>query len=105
MKGKSGYVYHYDQDECRAKLVQQRQADIIAQAMKSNPTIKHSAIQSQTVLTTLLSRELLDQIFNIAKKVTDCRKISNEKIKQTKLQQPKGTSFESIREYKKHTDS
>ena len=103
MKGKSGYVYHYDQDECRAKLVQQRQADIIAQAMKSNPTIKHSAIQSQTVLTTVL--ELLDQIFNIAKKVTDRRKISNEKIKQTKLQQPKGTSFESIREYKKHTDS
>ena len=97
------YVYHYDQDECRAKLVQQRQADIIAQAMKSNPTIKHSAIQSQTVLTTVL--ELLDQIFNIAKKVTDRRKISNEKIKQTKLQQPKGTSFESIREYKKHTDS
>ena len=96
-------MYHYDQDECRAKLVQQRQADIIAQAMKSNPTIKHSAIQSQTVLTTVL--ELLDQIFNIAKKVTDRRKISNEKIKQTKLQQPKGTSFESIREYKKHTDS
>ena len=83
MKGKSAYVYHYGQHQCRAKLVQQRQADIIVQAMKPNPTIKPSAIQSQTVLTALRSREPLDQVFNIAKNVTDRKKVSNEKIKQT----------------------
>ena len=105
MKGKSAYVYHYGQHQCRAKLVQQRQTDIIAQAMKSNPTIKPSAVQSQTVLTALRSRKPLDQVFNTANKVTDCTKISNEKIKQTKLQQLNGTSFEGIREYKKYIDS
>ena len=78
MKGKSAHLYHYGQHQCRPKLVQQRQADIIAQAMKSNQTIKTSAIQS--VLTALRSREPLNQVFNIAKKVTDRRKISNEKI-------------------------
>ena len=105
MKGKSAYVYHYGQHQCRAKLVQQRQADIIVQAMKPNPTIKLSAIQSQTVLTALCSREPLDQVLNIAKNVTKRKKVSNEKIKQTKLQQPNGTSFEGIREDKKYTDS
>ena len=105
MKGKSAYVYHYGQHQCRAKLVQQRQADIIVQAMKPNPTIKPSAIQSQTVLTALRSREPLDQVLNIAKNVTKRKKVSNEKIKQTKLQQPNGTSFEGIREDKKYTDS
>ena len=85
--------------------MQQRQTDIIAQAMKSNPTIKLSAIQSQTVLTALRSRKPLDQVFNTANKVNDCRKISNEKIKQTKLQQLNGTLFEGIREYKKYIDS
>ena len=44
MKGKSVYMYHYGQHQCRAKLVQQRQAGIIVQALKSNPTIKPSAI-------------------------------------------------------------
>ena len=68
MKEKSAYVYHYGHHQCRAKLMQQRQADIIAQLMKSNPTVKPSAIQSQTVLTAFPSRELLDQVFNIAKK-------------------------------------
>ena len=105
MKGKSAYVYHYGQHQCRAKLVQQRQAYIIAQAMKPNPTIRPSAIQSETVLIAMRSREPLDQVFNIARNVTDRQKISNEKIKQTKLQQPNGTSFEGIREYKKYTDS
>ena len=105
MKGKSAYVYHYGQHQCRAKLVQQRQADIFVQAMKPNPTIKLSAIQSQTVLTALCSREPLDQVLNIAKNVTKRKKVSNEKIKQTKLQQPNGTSFEGIREDKKYTDS
>ena len=65
----------YGQHQCRTKLVQQRQVDIIAQAMKSNPTIKPSATQSQTVLTDLHSREPLDQEVNLAKKVTDYRKI------------------------------
>ena len=78
MKGKSAHLYHYGQHQCQPKLVQQRQADIIAQAMKSNQTTKTSAIQS--VLTALRSREPLNQVFNIAKKVTDRRKISNEKI-------------------------
>ena len=70
MKGKIAYAYHWGQHQSRDKLMYQRQVDIIYQALKSNPTIKPIAIQRQTVLTVLHSRENLDQVLNIAKKIT-----------------------------------
>ena len=100
-----GCVYHYGQHQYQAKLTQQRQADIIAQTLKSNQIIKFNIIKIQIVLTALCSREPLNQVFNIAKKVTECKQISNEKIKQTKLQQQNGTSFEGVWKYKKYIDS
>lgn len=70
MKGKIADAYHWGQHQSRDKLMYQRQVDIIYQALKSNPTIKPIAIQRQTVLTVLHSRENLDQVLNIAKKIT-----------------------------------
>ena len=74
-------------------------SEIVNKALSLDPS--PSNIQSSAVLTVLRKRKSWSEVKDITAKVTNRKIISNVKIRQRKVFQPKGNSFNGVQELKK----
>ena len=83
---------------CVSKDVCKRPSEIVNKALSIDPN--PSNIQSSAVITALRKRNSWSEVKNIIAKVINRKIISNEKIRQRKVFEPKGNSFNGVQELK-----
>ena len=96
-------VYHYGIHNCTAKGYSQRPSYLVAKAISSDPGIKPANIQNNAVVSLLRNRESWEEIGKMVESTYSLKRISNEKVKQMKLIQPK-EGFDSIKGLKAFTN-
>ena len=102
-KGNTAHVFHVGSHTCVPKDVCKRPSEIVSKALSIDPNSKPSTNQSSAVLTALRERKSWNGIKDITAKVTNRKRISSEKIKQRKVFEPKGNSF-NVQELKEWSD-
>ena len=103
-KGQTAHVYHYGRHNCAVNQKSDRPSQAVANALKIDPNVKPSGIQSNAILSDMRSRKTWVEIEKTVKKVTNKKNIANEKIKQRRIMNPKGTGFDALFEYKLFSD-
>ena len=96
-------IYHYGKHTCTAKLINDVSNEV-ATSIATNPHVKPSEIQGNTLLSAMRKRKSWEEIEQNAKKMINRKSISNEKIKQRKVLQPEGGNFAAVTQYKEYTD-
>ena len=89
-KGNTAHVFYVGSHTCVPKDVCKRPSEIVSKALSVYPNSKPSTVQSSAVLTALRERKSWNEIKDITEKVANRKRISNEKIKQQKVFEPKG---------------
>ena len=90
-------MYHYGYHICQAKDARKDLSGNVTKAIAINPIIKPSEIQSNAILADLRGRKKWEDVNKTVKRVTNVRKISNEKIKMVKKLQPSSKGFPGVK--------
>lgn len=91
-------VFHHGMHTCKAKASTDRPTDLVKKSIMTDPNTRPSEIQSNAILSDLRNRQDWKKIKSTVNKITNIRSISNEKVTQRKVVQPKGDGYEAIRE-------
>ena len=103
-KGNTAHIFHVGSHTCVPRDVCKRSSEIVSKALSIDPNSKPSTIQSSAVLTALRERKSWSEIKEITTKVANRKRISNKKIKQRKVFEPKENSFNGVQELKEWSD-
>ena len=93
-------IFHVGSHTRKAKNSCPRPSTIVESAVAVVPTTPPSSIQSVAILKAIREKRPWQEVKNITDSVCNTRKISNEKIRQKKMLQSKGTSFEGVKNLK-----
>ncbi|XP_066927735.1 uncharacterized protein [Clytia hemisphaerica] len=99
------YVYHIGLHTCYAKQQHNRPASIVQEAVQRDANVRPRQIQTMSILSDLRARKNWSEVESNARKVLNVKNLSNEKIKQKKVMEPHGGSFEAVRNLKTYTDT
>ena len=98
------HVFHEGFHTCEAKNNVERPVDTVVEAMLLNPLVRPAEIQSNAILSDLRNQRDWTDVKNTVKKLTNIKRVSNEKIKQKKQIQPHGQSFSAVKELRTYVN-
>ena len=98
------HVYHIGDHTCIASLPDEAPTEHVKEALRNNPRVTPSTIQSAAILSAIRSRVDPTELRKVVSSVGSKKKISNEKIKQKKIMYPDGCSFDAVKSLKAYFD-
>ena len=100
------HVFHTGKHQCKATPKKSSAIPpLVEAALKVDPYIKPSRVQSTAVLDALRQKKPLNEIMKLVKEVTNKKVISNEMIKQRSFwRKPNESAYEAIKIVKAHLE-
>ena len=102
--GQEAHVFHVGYHTCMVKRTDVRSRELVCKSIAIDSSITASKILGGSILSAFRKGKPRVEIGKVAKKVTNKKAISNEKLKRKRIMQPYGNKFKAIEKYKQYAD-